>query len=300
MPQSVSDIRSNLNDQIDYAARAVGKGPQRQAVYRAIQRGKAKWKSVADIAQATGLSHKRVLEEGRKLVNKLLVRQQKVNGEVQYEKDAVLAGHIGKILKFGSDRKALAKLPTKTRPAGGATSRVTLAIPNRSAKVKRISVDDIDSFSRVRKVPQAAMPHMSERAFKEGVQRVINETGTFRDWGGESNDLFSTRIRFGGKRKGVAFGFKGPGKKGKLTPKGMGKNGDQIPRLFNSTADIFLVQYWAHVDESIYDLMHRLAITKAYLEDRPIWYGVIDGDDSGRLVAAYRKQFKVKDKKKGK
>lgn len=41
------------------------------------------------------------------------------------------------------------------------------------------------------------------------------------------------------------FACKGPGTKGILTPARMGQNGDQIPRLFTTAADVFLVQYWA-------------------------------------------------------
>jgi hypothetical protein len=107
----------------------------------------------------------------------------------------------------------------------------------------------------------------------------------------ETDDLFSSRIWIRGKRMAVAFGLKGKGTKGKLTPKKMGKHGDQIQRLFRSPADVFIVQYWNEVDSSIYELMKPLAHYKSFAEGRPIYYGVIDGADSQRLIKAYGKFF---------
>jgi hypothetical protein len=83
--------------------------------------------------------------------------------------------------------------------------------------------------------------------------------------------------------------------KGTLTPGKLGKNGDQIQRLFESPADVFFVQYHGQIDESVVHQMKKMAIANSVMEDKQIWYGVIDGDDTNRLLAAYPKQFKVKD-----
>ena len=55
------------------------------------------------------------------------------------------------------------------------------------------------------------------------MKRIIGETGRFKDWGGETSDLYTTRLRVGGGRKAAAFGFKGKGLTGVLTPARMGK-----------------------------------------------------------------------------
>jgi hypothetical protein len=93
----------------------------------------------------------------------------------------------------------------------------------------------------------------------------------------------------------MAFAFKGPATKGKLTPGKLGKNGDQIQRLFGSAADVFFVQYHDQIDESVVEQMKRLAIANSVTEDKLVMYGVVDGDDTNRLIAAYPKQFKIKD-----
>ena len=87
---------------------------------------------------------------------------------------------------------------------------------------------------------------------KKGVAKILGEKGDFNDWGGENHDLISTRLYIKNTRKTVAFAFKGPGTKGKLTPGKMGKNGDQIQRLAKcKTANVIMVQYWGQIDDSV-------------------------------------------------
>jgi hypothetical protein len=94
-----------------------------------------------------------------------------------------------------------------------------------------------------------------------------------------------TRVR-------AAIAFKGPGKKGVLTPAKLGVNGDQIQRLFSSDADIYLVQYWDRVAESVYEQMKVFAMWRSISNGgKTIWWGVIDGTDSARLIKAYPKVF---------
>lgn len=86
------------------------------------------------------------------------------------------------------------------------------------------------------------LPDLTQVKGQEGMQQVLGEKGKFQDWGGEGNDLWTTRLRLGGKRRATAFAFKSGGTPGKLTPAKMGRNGDQIQRLFQSPADVFIVQ----------------------------------------------------------
>ena len=140
---------------------------------------------------------------------------------------------------------------------------------------------------------------MLESVFKEGIKRILNETGRFKDWGGERNDLLTTRLRLKGKRRATAFAFKGRGRRGKLTPAAMGKNGDQIQRLFSSPAEMFLVQYWDQIDESVIEQMGEFAKAKSAAEGKTIYYGVIDGQDSNRILKAYPQAFRSRKKSKG-
>jgi len=118
----------------------------------------------------------------------------------------------------------------------------------------------------------------------------------FKDWGGERSDLYSTRLRIGGKRVAAAFAFKGPGQRGKLVVSRMGKNGDQAPRLFQEDADAFFVQHCGEIDSSVIDLLRSLAVAKSVTTGARIYYGVIDGQDSIRIRLAYPNVFQGKKK----
>ena len=105
-------------------------------------------------------------------------------------------------------------------------------------------------------------------------------------------DLFTSRFRIAGRRRPVALALKGPGAKGKLTPGKMGKNGDQIQRLFEAPAEVFLVQYCRQIDLAVPAQMRQLAIVKSLMAGTRVFYGVIDGKDSTRLVRAYPSAFR--------
>lgn len=296
MTTNVTDPRSNANDQIDHAVRVIAGSSARRAVFTAICTGRKAVKTVSDIEVMTGLNKKQVLTAARHLVNNHLFNQTKVDGETAYEKDTFLASNRRKIVRLVADPRKLEELPTKTRPRSSqlVVGKTIVKYPKDRVRVVRVTIDDIDAFSRVRKVAATGAPCMiSEAAFKRGVQAVLSDCGTFTDWGGERNDLWTTRLRVKkGKRVAAAFAFKGPGQRGKLTPAKLGKNGDQIQRLFGTDADVFLVQYWAQVDETVSEQMRAMATVRSLMTGSTISYGIIDGDDTARLVLAYPDAFK--------
>jgi DNA-binding transcriptional ArsR family regulator len=302
MALNVSDARSNPNDQVAHAAKVLGRSPQRAAIFRAIHYGKSRMKTASEIAQATNLSRKRVLEEGVKLVKQHIVTQTKRDGEIAYVRDDFYSAQRDRILKLASDPKALERYPTKYSRTP-VSDTVTIRIPRQLIDTEHIYVDDIESFRKVRKIKaQLGRLALPERDFKHGLLSVLRQRGTFNDWGGEQNDLYTTnlRLRPGDKRVRAVFGLKGPAVSGKLTPKKMGKNGDQIQRLFRSAADLFVIQYWDDVDESVIEQMAELAKAKSVAEGRKVLYAIIDGTDSDRLALAYPNAFGLGRKSKSK
>ena len=295
MPQAVTDARSNAQDQIAHAAKVVGKSPIARAVFAAIYTGKQRVKTVGEISLATGLSRKQVLTHGKKFDSSHIVEQIKERGDTAYRKDNFFHCNKAKILALAGNAGKLQRFPTKTNPASRATSvTVKLRLRPENPPPMRVTVDDIDSFLRVRRIaPCGNVPTtVSENTFKHGVRKILGETGEFSDWGGERNDLFSTRMKIKGKRVAVAFGFKGPGTKGVLVPGKLGKNGDQIQRLFETDADAFLIQYWREIEQSVLNQMYAMAVKNTLHTNRQVYYGLIDGQDSNRLILAYVKHFK--------
>ena len=289
---SVSDARSNAHDQIAHAVEILGRSKQRIAVFRAIYFGKRRTKTVNEIATATGLERKRVLGEGRRLADNHIVQQVVAAGMTAYQKDRFYSAQKDKILRLVQDSAAFAAFPTKTRPRG--VKDLTIRIPRQRVQARYITVDDIDSFYRVSRVrvEPGAYSALPEARFKAGVATVLGETGHFQDWGGERNDLYTSKMRVKGKRHLSAFAFKGPGTRGILTPRKMGRNGDQIQRLFKTPAAVFIVQYWGQIDQSVLEQMEEFAKAKSAVEGTPVYFSVVDGDDSNRLVKAYPKAFR--------
>ncbi len=249
----VTDIRSNPNDQIGHAASILLRSEHRKKVFKAIYAGKQKIKKVSELIRAVRLNRVRVLQEGKTLSSNGIVRQTKVDGETAYEKDAFYSEHRDKILSLAGDRRRLERFPTKVRPHGGGPRVESVHLPRNFIRVRQVTIEEVESFAKVRRFKNGPSPTPNpvlEAVFKAGIQRILGETGKFQDWGGELNDLLTTRLRLKGQRRAAAFGFKGRGQGGRLTPKKMGKNGDQIQRLFMTDAQVFFIQYWAQIDET--------------------------------------------------
>jgi hypothetical protein len=106
-----------------------------------------------------------------------------------------------------------------------------------------------------------------------------------KDWGGESSDLFSSRVVLGGRRISTAFLLKGPAKFHPMTPADLGKNGDQIGRLFSEPADLLVLQHCHEVTVAVRKQM------RAYAQQmgNPRRFCIIDGYDTLRILKAYEK-----------
>jgi len=285
----MTDVRSNIPEQIRNAALVLKRSKDRHEVFSAIYRGKRKCKTVSEIARTTRLDRIRVLQEAGKLADNNIVRRTKIGRELAYEKDSFYSQHKSEILSLARNKRRMMEYPTKSTPQI-TTKMVKVYIPRNMIDVQRVTIDDVDSFSRARQVrsTQKEVP-IYEAEMKSLLKRILGERGEFRDWGGETDDLFSTRLKILGRRKAVAFGLKGKGTTGTLTPKKMGKNADQIQRLFRSPADVYFVQYNGQIGQSVVEQMEAFATAKSASEARRIYHGLIDGQDTRRLIAAYSK-----------
>jgi hypothetical protein len=296
MATAVADRSSNKNEQLVHAAEVIGRSGHRAAVFREIYRGKKKSKTVTELMNSTGLPRTRVLDAGKALADNEIIGQGRVDGETVYAKVEFFQRYRDRILGYATNTRQREAVPTKrnvTARQGTLRVKLDVAMPKRSLKARRITVDDIDSFEKVRTQPDDLdFVKMPETKFKNGVGRILGERGEFKDWGGELRDLSSTRLRIRGRRRAAALAFKGPGMSGRLVPGKLGKNGDQIQRLARCPADVFLVQYWAEIDDSVVEQLERFMQLKSFFENREIWYGIIDGQDSARLINAYPRQFK--------
>lgn len=285
MARSVSDTRSHPLQQLEHAARELGKSAQKWAVFEAVNFGKQRVKTLTDICRVTGLDRKRAATIAKQLAHAHLFDEVEGKGEPKYEK-------VGFYQQNKERIRNLAKVGVSRQP-NTQNVVVTVKSKERIATARLITIDDINSFSAVQTItntPRSTL--LSEAAFKQGIQRIIGEPGTFQDWGGERNDLYTTRVRLGSKRCTAVFGFKGPGLKvARAWPKHFGKNGDQIQTLFTSVADLYVIQYWRQLDQSVFEVMSVYGNEVARKTGRSVYICVIDGTDTNRLIAAYPGAF---------
>jgi hypothetical protein len=293
MPIKVADIRANLNENIVHAAKTVGRSKDRRKVFEAIYKGKQTVKTVDEIAKMTKLSRVRVLQEGGTLSANQIVEKTKKDNQTAYKKDEMYTHHKRKILSILDNPDSVNKYPTKQSPRVSTTT-YKIVVPGKKSRIKAVTVDDIDSFNKVKKVANIdsslQLDKVPESKIKAGLKKIIGEIHEFKDWGGEKNDLYTNKIRYKDKRRTAAFALKGKATKGTLTPNKMGKNGDQISRLVGSSAELFLVVYHGKIDESIVSQLEAFALAKS-ISGTTIYYGIIDGDDLNRLFQAYRTCF---------
>ncbi len=153
-----------------------------------------------------------------------------------------------------------------------------------------IFVDDIGSFERIRDVRPPSLDRLEklkdipERDIKRAFQEIIGEAFTESDWGGEHHDLQTNRLIRGGRRVAAVFAFKGPAIFRQLHPGDMGKNGDQIDRLFHESAQLYVVQHCHTFAASVRNMMQTYSATIPARH-----FMMIDGVDTFRILRAYGK-----------
>lgn len=152
--------------------------------------------------------------------------------------------------------------------------------------------DVIDSFAKMRDTHISRTKHdleqlraVPERDVKQAFADIIGEPVVPKDWGGERSDLFSSRVKIDGKRISAAFAFKGPAEFKPLTMAGLGKNGDQIDRLFTEPADLLVLQHCHEIASPVRGAMRAYAQRMGNLR----MFCLIDGYDTIRLLRAYKK-----------
>lgn len=162
----------------------------------------------------------------------------------------------------------------------------------------RLYVEDIDSFRKVRDVNPATVSHLlSDEGYldqpEDFIQMVLEQILDVpfhkKDWGGEINDLYTANVVVNGSRTATAFLLKGHGLKRKvLEIKNCGQNGDQLVRLFDSPAQLFVVQFVGEISENVIrDVEGK--VNERRSRGEPAWYCIMNGQDTARVLHAYGK-----------
>jgi hypothetical protein len=160
---------------------------------------------------------------------------------------------------------------------------------------ERLYVEDVDSFSQVRDVNPALVAdalnegrvERSEDAVQMALEAILDVPFHRADWGGEINDLYTANLQVNGRRTPTAFLLKGGGLRApEMQLSHCGKNGDQVVRLFQSPAELFVVQYVGPISDAVIeDVCSKVRLRRA--EGRAANFLIMDGQDTARLLKAY-------------
>jgi hypothetical protein len=130
-----------------------------------------------------------------------------------------------------------------------------------------------ERIARLRTVP--------ERQVKAALAALIGEPVVPADWGGEINDLYTSRLVVGGRQHSAAFLLKGPARFSPMTIGHLGKNGDQLTRLGTSPAEVLVLQHCHYIRPEVISYLQDVASNFRHVRR----YLVLDGPDTYRLLS---------------
>lgn len=290
----VSNPSGDGDEVIERAARTLRSSLQNKEVFQVVYKGSKRFKSMDEIGASVSNFNTNTYKAVNRLFGENIVEKKTENGVLFYGKKDFYIHNRERILKLSENSQRLKEFPTKRKTKGNLVSKNIFVFRTRP-KVEQLYVDDIGSFGAVkavRKTETNVLRGMPERTINTAICRILNQSEK-KDWGGERHDIYSNKMTLNGSRVSAAFALKGKAIKGILTPGKMGKNGDQVQRLFEAIADVYIVAYSGAIDDRIVDLMQTHAIQKSIANNKKIFFCVIDGDDMARLVVAYPAQFGI-------
>lgn len=129
------------------------------------------------------------------------------------------------------------------------------------------------------------MAMVPELAIKELICRLLSEHSVPSDWGGEESDVLSANLVVDGRRHTGAFLLKGPARFHPMKPTDLGKNGDQLYRLFNIPAQIYVVQHCHTIGAAVRKQAEAFALARSFVA--PCQVVFMDGITTARLLQAH-------------
>lgn len=124
---------------------------------------------------------------------------------------------------------------------------------------------------------------VSEREIKERLNKLLGELTSAKDWSGEDNDVFG-HCSLNGRSLPIAMMLKGPSVPRPLRLKDCGANSDQVLRVAEAPAAIFVVQHVHKITEPVRRQL-RMNIEALRSRGHEAYCTFIDGVETYRLLA---------------
>lgn len=160
---------------------------------------------------------------------------------------------------------------------------------------KRLFIQSIDSFSKVRDLNHEQVKNklsngfldISESKIKEAFIGIIGQSYIPKDWGGETEDIYSSMVLLNGERVQTSIILKGTVKSKETHMADLGSNGDQLERMMRSSSSkLFLIQSVKPIGQDIINSAEAF-IDQQRSKGNHCYYCTIDGQDTAMLMYAY-------------
>jgi hypothetical protein len=160
-----------------------------------------------------------------------------------------------------------------------------------------VDIQHIDSFEKVRGVNHRDIePYVNngffnrdEGTIKRAFAEIIGESFVPKDWGGETEDLFTSRTLLNAQRVSTSIIFNGPGKikSSQTRLSDLGKRGDQLVRMMSiDTAKLYIMQSVKRVHPDVTKTLEAL-VEQQRNRGNHCHYCIIDGQDTATILYAY-------------
>ena len=155
-----------------------------------------------------------------------------------------------------------------------------------SSVAVEVSCWEIEAFTPYQHVSVLglSLPFLEdEENVKRRLNALLGELVLHKDWGGELNDLYSAHCRVRGTTMPAAFMLKGKSVPRPLQIKNCGKHGDQLLRLTDSPANLFVVQHIDVIEQAVRRQV-RMNIEALRARDVDAYCCFIDGTQTYQLM----------------
>ena len=122
---------------------------------------------------------------------------------------------------------------------------------------------------------------------KRSLEQILHVPYHRKDSPAELDDIYTANVDVKGRRIATAFMLKGPGIGTKeMDVKHCGTKGNQLVRLFDAPAELFVIQFTGRIAEMVVkDVEGKVAAKRD--QGRRVHFLIMDGQDTARVLHAY-------------
>ncbi len=164
-------------------------------------------------------------------------------------------------------------------------------------ETQRLYIQSIDSFSKVRGLNTAQVKTFLKNGFldvpedtvKTAFLEIIGQSYKPNDWGGETEDIYSSHLWLNGEKVQTSIILKGGGTiHGHETHLGdLGKNGDQLERMMRTVSSkLFIIQSVKPIGQDIVNAAQAF-VSQHWVKGNKCYFCIVEGQDTAMLLYAY-------------